>query len=172
MNKNLRTILLFVGALVLVGGLLAMVNLDTPARMDVATLATKVQSGEINEVVVKDSNTLEVTLKDGSKAEVLKEDSASFAELLSDYGVDPEKARAVKTQVEEHTGAAYWAGVILPNVLPLLLLLGIMFFFLRQVQGQNNRAMSFGQSTAREIPKGRTDKVTFADVAGVKEVKE
>jgi cell division protease FtsH len=172
MNKNIRTILLFVAGLVVVGALLAMVNLETPNRMDVATLATKVQNSEVSEVVVKDSTTLEVTLKDGSKAEVSKEASASFAEMLSNYGVDPEKARAIKTEVQERTGAAYWAGIILPNVLPLLLLLGIMVFFLRQVQGQNNRAMSFGQSTAREIPKGRTDKVTFKDVAGVKEAKE
>lgn len=172
MNKNLRTILLFVGSLILVGSLLAMVNLDEPTQMDVATLAAKVQEGSVESVIVRDPSKLEIILKDGSKATVTKETSVSFSELLSNYGVDADKARAVKTDVQERSGAAYWAGVILPNLLPLLLLLGIMWFFLRQVQGQNNRAMSFGQSTAREIPKGRTDKVTFKDVAGVKEAKE
>jgi cell division protease FtsH len=172
MNLTLRNILLFVGALVLVGALLAMVNVETPTQMDMATLAARVQEGAVDHVVVKDTSRVEVTLKDKSKAVVNKESTISFSELLKNYGVDADKARAVKTDVQERTGVAYWAGVILPNLIPLLLLFGVMWFFLRQVQGQNNRAMSFGQSTAREIPKGGTDKVTFNDVAGVKEAKE
>jgi cell division protease FtsH len=43
---------------------------------------------------------------------------------------------------------------------------------MRQVQGANTRAMTFGQSGAREIPKNAKDRVTFKDVAGVKEAKE
>jgi cell division protease FtsH len=43
---------------------------------------------------------------------------------------------------------------------------------MRQVQGQNMRAMMFGQSSAREMPKDAKNKVTFKDVAGVKEAKE
>jgi cell division protease FtsH len=172
MNKNTRTILLFVGALVALGIALSFVNLEDPSQMDVATLAAGVQNGTVERVVVRDPSKLEVTMKDGTKATVMKESTVSFSELLKNYGVDAEKARSVKTDIEERSGGAYWAGVILPNLLPLLLLIGILWMFLRQVQGQNNRAMSFGQSTAREIPKGRTDKVTFANVAGVKEAKE
>jgi cell division protease FtsH len=43
---------------------------------------------------------------------------------------------------------------------------------MRSVQGANNRAMSFGQSQARESIQSTKDKVTFKDVAGVKEAKE
>ena len=43
---------------------------------------------------------------------------------------------------------------------------------MRQVQGANTRAMGFGKSGAREIPKDAKDKVKFSDVAGVKESKE
>ena len=172
MNKNLRTILLFVLALVVVGGLLAMVNVETPTTVDVATLAADVQEGKVDSVIVQSPTKIEVKRKDGSTVFVTKESSESFSELLKNYGVDAEKARAVKTEIQEKSGAAYWAGVILPNVLPLLLLVGLMWFFLRQVQGQQNRAMSFGQSSAREIPKGGKHKITFKDVAGVKEAKE
>ncbi|MEN9558173.1 MAG: hypothetical protein RL141_542 [Candidatus Parcubacteria bacterium] len=172
MQKQLRTILLFVMALVAVGSLLALVNTEKPARMDLATLASKVEAGEVARVVVRDPSTLEVTFTNDEKAAVTKEATVAFSELLSNYGVSPDKARAVETDIQERSGAGYWAGLILPSLVPLLLLIGLMWFFLRQMQGQNNRAMSFGQSTAREIPKGGKGKVTFADVAGVKEAKE
>ncbi len=171
MNKNLRTILLFVGSLILVGSLLAMVNVDEPEEIDVASLAAKVQDEEVERVVIRGPK-LEVTLKDGSELLVMKEGTESFSELLNNYGVEPEKARAVTTEVKERTGAAYWASLILPNLLPILLLLLLMWIFLRQLQGQNTRAMSFGQSTAREIQKGAKDRLTFKDVAGAKEAKE
>lgn len=172
MNKNLRTILLFVASLVIVGAILAMVNIPGTTKMDVGTLVSRVQEGAVERVTVHDPTRLDVVLKNGEKAYVTKEATESFSELLKNYGVDPEKARAIQTDIQERSGASYWAGAIIPTLLPLLLLVGIMWFFFRQVQGQNNRAMSFGQSTAREIPKGRTDKVTFKDVAGVKEAKE
>lgn len=171
MNKHLRTILLFVGALFLVGALLAMVNVDDPKEIDMATLAKNVQEATVERVIIKGSD-LHVTLKDQSEVLVKKEGNESFSSLLNNYGVDPEKARAVLAVVKEPSGFSYWMGLILPNVLPILLLVGIMWFFLRQVQGQNSRAMSFGQSTAREMSKDEKNRVTFKDVAGAKEAKE
>lgn len=172
MNKNLRTILLFVLALVAVGSLLAMVNQEETNEMDIATLVQNIQDEQVERVVVEESTKLRVTLTDGSEAIVAKEASVGFSELLRNYGVDAEKARAVTTEIKERSGASYWASVILPGLIPLLILIGLMWFFFRQVQGQNNRAMMFGQSTAREVQKGQTGKVTFKDVAGVKEAKE
>lgn len=62
-------------------------------------------------------------------------------------------------------------GVILPSLLPLVLLLIVFWFMIRQMQGANNRALSFGMSGAREM-KDQKQKVTFHDVAGAKEAKE
>ncbi|MBD3251988.1 ATP-dependent zinc metalloprotease FtsH [Candidatus Uhrbacteria bacterium] len=171
MNKNLRTILLFIASLFIVGAILALVNVKETEEINVAELANRVQQEEVERVVIRGPQ-LEVTLKDGTEVEATKEGNVSFSELLSNYGVEPEKARSVATEVKEQTGAAYWASLILPNLLPILLLLLLMWFFLRQVQGQNSRAMSFGQSTAREIQKGSKDRVTFKNVAGAKEAKE
>ncbi|MCW1891667.1 MAG: ATP-dependent zinc metalloprotease FtsH [Candidatus Uhrbacteria bacterium] len=170
MNKHLRTILLFVGALVLVGALLAMFNTSKPNMIDVATLASKVQDDQVTSVTVEGTK-MTVEFKDNTKAVVMKEPNDSFSGLLSNYGVDAAKARAVKTDIKEATGAAYWAGVIIPNVLPIVLLFVLMWIIFRQIQGQNSKAMSFGQSTARELQKGGPDRVTFADVAGAKEAK-
>lgn len=171
MNKNLRTILLFVGSLIIVGAILAMINIEEPKEIDVATLASRVQDEKVEKVVIRGPK-LEVTMKDGSELTVTKELTDSFSELLSNYGVEPEKARSVTTEVKEQTGAAYWASLIIPSLLPILILILLLWFFLRQMQGQNTRAMSFGQSTAREIQKGSKDRLTFKDVAGSEEAKE
>jgi cell division protease FtsH len=171
MNQTLRNVLLFVGALVLIGVALAFVNVGTVKPVDLSTLATNIENGSVKSIVVRGSE-VDVTMTDGTKLKAQKEGGESLSELLKNYGVASDKIRAVSIDVKEASGASYWAGVILPNLIPLLLLVGLMWFFLRQVQGQNNRAMMFGQSSAREIQKDAKDKVTFADVAGVKEAKE
>ena len=57
------------------------------------------------------------------------------------------------------------------NALPMLLLLGLWIFFMRQMQSGGNKALSFGKSRARLLS-DKQNKVTFADVAGVDEAKE
>jgi cell division protease FtsH len=171
MNQTLRNVLLFLGALTLVGVTLAFVNIDNSKKLDLTTLAKQVEDGQVTSMVVRGAQ-VEVALKDGSKASVQKESGESLTELLKNYGVSPEKVRGVPIEVKDASGAGYWAGMILPNLLPFLLIVGIMWLFLRQVQGQSNRAMMFGQSGAREIQKDEKKQISFADVAGVKEAKE
>ncbi|MEQ8819261.1 MAG: ATP-dependent zinc metalloprotease FtsH [Sumerlaeia bacterium] len=56
-------------------------------------------------------------------------------------------------------------------MLPILLIVALWLFFLRQVQSSGNKAMSFGKSRAKLISEGQV-KVTFDDVAGVEEAKD
>jgi cell division protease FtsH len=170
MNPTLRNVLLIGGALVLIIVALASINLESDKTLDQATFANRLDKGEVTEIVIR-GNRMEVTLSDSSKVFVDKEAQASVPELLASYGVDPEKARNIKTTVKEPSGFAYWGGILLQSLIPLILVFALMMFFFRQVQGQNNRAMSFGQSTARETSKDQ-EKVTFANVAGVREAKQ
>ncbi|WP_026370156.1 ATP-dependent zinc metalloprotease FtsH [Kallotenue papyrolyticum] len=66
-----------------------------------------------------------------------------------------------------------WGGILstLTFVLPMLLLIGFFVFFMRQAQGSNNQAMSFGKSRARMFTSDKPT-VTFADVAGQEEAKQ
>ncbi|MFA5935595.1 MAG: ATP-dependent zinc metalloprotease FtsH [Patescibacteria group bacterium] len=171
MNQTLRNILLFVGGLVVIGTALAFINIDDVKTIDLSSLASSVENGHIQSIIVQGSE-INVKTTDGEELRAQKEAGESMSELLKNYGVSSEKLRSVSIDVKDASGAGYWAGAILPNLIPLLLLVGLMWFFLRQVQGQNNRAMTFGQSGAREIQKDAKDKITFADVAGVKEAKE
>ncbi|HZM73530.1 MAG TPA: ATP-dependent metallopeptidase FtsH/Yme1/Tma family protein, partial [Candidatus Polarisedimenticolia bacterium] len=63
-----------------------------------------------------------------------------------------------------------WIGLLLTGLLPLLVIGGFIYFMMRQAQGTNNQALSFGKSRARMFLGNKTV-VTFADVAGVDEAK-
>ncbi|HCM53785.1 MAG TPA: cell division protein FtsH, partial [Candidatus Magasanikbacteria bacterium] len=75
-------------------------------------------------------------------------------------------------QIKEQTGFLFWMAVLAPYLLPLLLLVGLLFFMTRQVSGMNNKAMGFGQSGARQAKPDDKEKKTFKDVAGAVEAKE
>jgi len=63
-----------------------------------------------------------------------------------------------------------WYMTILVSWLPMLLLIGVWIFFMRQMQGGGGKAMAFGKSRARLVT-DKSKKVTFADVAGIEEAK-
>jgi cell division protease FtsH len=64
-----------------------------------------------------------------------------------------------------------WYMTLLISWLPMLLLIGVWIFFMRQMQAGGGKAMSFGKSRAKLLTE-TTAKVTFADVAGIEEAKE
>lgn len=74
----------------------------------------------------------------------------------------------VNAMPEDNTGDNLWGMFI--SWFPMLLLIGVWVFFMRQANAGNNKAMSFGKSRARLIE--NTKKVTFADVAGADEAKQ
>ena len=63
-----------------------------------------------------------------------------------------------------------WYMTLLVSWLPMLLLIGVWIFFMRQMQGGGGKAMAFGKSRARLVT-DKSKKVTFTDVAGVEEAK-
>ncbi len=71
----------------------------------------------------------------------------------------------------EPSAAGQWVGLLISALLPVLLIGAFIFFMMRQAQGTNNQAMSFGKSRARMFLGNKTV-VTFTDVAGVDEAKQ
>ena len=65
-----------------------------------------------------------------------------------------------------------WYMTVLVSWFPMILLIGIWIFFMRQMQMGGGKAMSFGKSRARLMTEPGGKKITFADVAGVEEAKE
>ncbi len=170
MNQTVRNILIFTGAMIVLGVILATTSMDTTKHTDIASLATAVQKGDVTNLTVS-GDQVEATYKDGSKTTSTKDPAESLQTTFKDYGVEATQMRAIPTIIKEAGGFNYWASLILPSAIPMLLLLAIMWLFFRQVQGQNNKALSFGQFAGHEILKDAKDKVSFKDVAGVKEAK-
>jgi cell division protease FtsH len=95
------------------------------------------------------------------------ESDSSITQLLIQAQVPLD---SVKVVVE---GAPAWGGLlnIFTILLPFLLMIGFFIFFMRQAQGSNNQALSFGKSRARMFS-GDKPTITFADVAGQEEAKQ
>jgi cell division protease FtsH len=137
----------------------------------IETLINQINNDEVEEIVVKGAE-LEVKLKNGNEEIVKKESGDTLSDLLSNFEVPQEKITGIKIQIKENEGVQFWVGAILPFLLPILFFAVIIYFMMRSVQGANSRAMMFGQSQAKEFGADTKDKVTFKDVAGVKEAKE
>jgi len=143
-----------------------------PKAMSIGELVQNIDEEKVKSIAI-DSEKLEITLANDEKFTTVKEPEDSLTTILKNYNVDPLKIRKVAIEVKTTPGWLMLIQALLPFLIPFLIILGFFWFMSRQVQGMNNRAMSFGQSGAKEAePKGGKDRVAFKDVAGAKEAKE
>ena len=145
--------------------------LDSTEEVPLSQIAADIGSGKVQELTIA-GDTIEASYNDGSKKESRKETEASFTETLANYGLTPEQFAGVKVTVGDQGGLRYWALTLAPLLIPVLLLLGIMWYLSRQVRGAGMQAFTFGRSMARLVsPEDEVQRVTFADVAGAREAK-
>ena len=144
---------------------------ERPAAVNVTTLLAQIDEEKIESITVRE-NQLDITLVGGAKQVLEKESSESLSTLLKNYNVNPDKLKKIAIDVKSESGVKFWAVAILPFLIPFLFIFGFFWFMMRQAQGANNKAMSFGQSRAREFNPNKKLKITFNDVAGVKEAKK
>ena len=142
---------------------------ETIETVTLSRLATQVNEGAVKEIAVE-GNDLSITLSDDKKELAKKENEASLTESLKNYGVDAEKLRSVSIAIKEPSGAMFWIGAIAPFLLPFLLIGVLVWFMFRQAQKGSLQAFSFSKTKAKMA--GTGERVTFADVAGLKEAKE
>jgi cell division protease FtsH len=144
----------------------------TPSKeMNIGELVQEINKDNVSSVTI-DGSKLNVTLNNKETRVVQKEGTESFSQLLKNMDVAPDKIAKVSISVKGESSADYWATIILPIVLPILIIGGLIFFMLRSVQGANAKAMMFGQSGAKEFREDAKNKTTFKDVAGSEEAKE
>jgi len=173
MKKLIKNFLVFFVVFLLIAAIFSSFSSGAAKSniVGIEALINQINNDKVSEIVVS-GNKLAVTLKDGSKETVAKEPTESLSALLSNYKVDPAKSTAIKISVKEETGWEYFLVNIAPFLLPFVLVGVFIFFMLRGVQGANSRAMSFGQSTAKDFKPDEKNRTTFKDVAGAKEAKE
>ncbi len=132
-----------------------------------SNFVSKVDSGNVKDVSIllsPNSAELQGEYRDGSKFRGVTVANTAIPDVtkaLQDKGV-PFNYREVKE--------ANWVSLLI-NFSPILLIVGIWIFMMRQMQAGGNKALSFGKSRARLLT-AQQKKATFKDVAGIDEAKE
>jgi cell division protease FtsH len=132
-----------------------------PAQPTFSDFMDSVNKDAVQEVTITGTD-VTGTKKDGTKFKTTI--PANYPDL---YKILQDKN--VKTTIKDDSNSNWVTWVA--NGLPLILLLGLWIFFMRQMQSGGNKALSFGKSRARLLS-SQQKKVTFKDVAGVDEAKE
>jgi cell division protease FtsH len=178
-NKNFRTVIIY---LAILGVLVYLVmqgvggSAVAPTKLTTGEFVAKVQSGLVSEAVY--------VLRDGSvkgsywasAADKAKDTSLKFTsawagtDKYSELMATGEKANPKLKWNVDNAGTPVWIQ-LLTSVLPILLLVFVMFFFMNQMQGGNSKIMSFGKAKAKRMTRDQP-RITFKDVAGADEAIE
>ena len=137
-------------------------SINTNNQVTFSKFLNEVDDGRVVEVNIQGNNITGV-LSDGSKFKTFSPNYPNLVEKLSEKGVSI-NASPLEDKMPSLLG-------ILLSWFPMLLLIGVWIFFMRQMQGGKGGAMGFGRSKAKLLNEAQ-GKVTFNDVAGVEEAKE
>ncbi len=167
MNSTVKTALLWLVIIVLVVLLWQLFNQNHSAeQMTYSTFIDKVNQNQVDKVTIQGdeiTGELKATTPSGVKREFHLTGPTNYPalyDLLKQHNVMMEfKPQQNGTIIQALLG---WA--------PILFLIGLWIFFMRQMQAGGNKALSFGKSKAKLLS-GTAKKVTFKDVAGVDEAK-
>ncbi|CAN5804807.1 ATP-dependent zinc metalloprotease FtsH [soil metagenome] len=142
---------------------------DGNANIGISQVATEIQADRVERLeLTEGSNEVTVHYRAGTdSAQTRLDENISIYEALGLYGVQPTQ---VEIDINASSSWGNWLGAM-TLFIPILLVVGIVVFMMRQSQGSNNQAMSFGKSKARMFTANKPT-VTFGDVAGVDESKQ
>ena len=172
LTKNLITILLFFLVISSIFSLLS-TSVQEEKNISLSELVNDINNEKVKKITVSGSS-VSVIYSDDSKAKTMKEVESPLSQSLVNYGVDNEKLRKVNIEVKQEGGIWYWLGPLIIYILPLIGFGFIFYLIFRQTKAGVNQAFNFTRSKARLFgaeghPK---EKITFNDVAGLKEAKE
>jgi cell division protease FtsH len=159
--------------LLIIAGALLLYKLVNPRgtsyqNVDLVQLDRMIQSGNLKSLTVKQSESVAIDNNNQEYRATLSNEPSKSELLKSAREVVNGKPRVAK--VEEESSASFiWP--MLMTWAPLLFIIAIWIFMLRQMQSGGNKALSFGKSRAKLL-NNQQKRVTFKDVAGVEEAKE
>ena len=142
-------------------------------EIPITQLITDINQGRVKKIIVS-GNDVSITYLNNKTAKTKKEADTALSESLLNYGVDKKKLSDIKIENKEKGGAWAWLGPTLFTILPLLLF-GLFFWMIfKQAKTGTMQAFDFTKAKAKLFGiNGRLkEKVTFKDVAGLKEAKE
>ncbi len=131
-------------------------------EMAYSEFAQHVEQGDIASVVVSGQGLKGETTDGETFKTTAPQDVSTVYKLLEEH--------QIATEYEVVGGESIWLSALFTFV-PLIVIVGLFFWFMRNIQGSNGRAMSFGKSKAKLQTDGGK-RITFEDVAGIDESKE
>ena len=165
-NGNLRNFIVWV---ILAFSLLGLYNLiDNPivsknqSEITFSQLLAEVDAGNVVDVEISGDN-ISGHYSDGRSFKTFAPSDPTLIDRLYNRGV------SISAKPEKEGGSIFLN--ILISWFPMLLLIAVWIFFMRQMQGGGGKAMGFGKSKAKLLNE-KSGKVTFEDVAGVDEAKD
>ena len=131
---------------------------------DLNFVQQQIAAGSVTEATLLDSK---------QRVEVVTKDNQKYAaDYATNQGVDLANAlRAKNVRYTVDASHGNLLGTLALNFLPIIIVFGLLLFFMNSMQGGGNRVMNFGKSKAKLVSKD-TPKTTFADVAGADEALE
>lgn len=148
-------------AMVIVFNLFSQPQSSLQERMTYSEFLNQAQKGKIADVIIQ-GDIIKGKTTEGKSFQLYAPSDPQLVSKLIEQKVD------VRAEPIEDSP---WYMTLLVSWFPMLLLIGVWIFFMRQMQGGAGRAMSFGRSRARMLSQEQ-GRVTFEDVAGVDEAKE
>ena len=134
-------------------------------KLSFSEFLVHVDKGEVSHVIIKgfEGREIEGQLRDGS---YFSSNAAFYGDLINEL-------RKNNVIFEVSTGESFLSFIIslLLSWLPMIFLVGVWLFFMKQMQAGGNKTMTFGKSKARLVS-SKKNRVTFDDVAGIDEAKE
>jgi cell division protease FtsH len=165
--------LIIIGALVVLLIVFGVQQHAQPRQVDVSTLLadlkTDIAHHQIDTLTVESST---LVLQRGAQSEQAAiGDGFSLNDALKrDNNIDYANPQVLRLEYPPASPLPFWGNLFI-TLLPVLLIAGLFLLMLRQAQGSNNQALSFGKSRARMFLSNKPA-VSFADVAGVDEAKQ
>jgi cell division protease FtsH len=158
--KNIAMWLIIIATVVLMFNLISYKQ-PSAEKVSFSDFIAEVETGNVSEVTIQGSDIAGKFI-----------DGRSFATFSPQYPdlVGKLRTSGVRITAEPVVETPSW-GTIFVSWFPMILLIGVWIFFMRQMQGGGGKAMSFGKSKARLLTEDQ-HKVTFKDVAGIDEAKD
>lgn len=173
MKTFARNIAAFVITLVIISAFFALLSggFESAKRVPFSLFVEEIEKGAVKKIELQDDE-VKIFLADGSIQKSSKESGSSLVELLSFYGVSPEKIKPIEIQTSSNGSLAFWISTIIGSVLPILIIGGFMWYLLRNASKRQMDAFGFIRSGAQPVSLETRTKITFKDVANLKEAKE
>jgi len=175
LNRNLRTALLYL-LFIVVALLIIANNFETSGKVVELSSSEFVSALKDKRVVSADVLLKTQVVTGDFYADAAAKEKKTKSQYTTTYlGQDSfaallEQNPPLETYNADSQDPQWWVSLLV-QIVPIILIVGVMFFFINQMQGGNSKVMSFGKSRAKRLTRDQP-RISFKDVAGVDEAVE